>query len=59
MSKVLGSIIDESQATFVPRKYIQDHILLAYELIKGYNTKGGPLRCMLQMNLQKACDVVE
>lgn len=27
--------------------------------IKGYNTKGGPPRCMLQMDLQKACAIVE
>lgn len=59
LSKVLGNIIDVSQTTFVPGKHIQDHILLAYELIKGYNTKGSPPRCMLQMDLQKACKIVE
>lgn len=42
LSKMLDNIMDESQTTFVPDKNMHDHILLAYELIKGYNTKGDP-----------------
>lgn len=34
LSKVLGSIIDESQTAFVPGKHIQDHILLAYDTVE-------------------------
>lgn len=59
LSKVLRSIIDDSHASFVPGLHIQDHILLAYELIKGYRNKVGPPKCMLQMDLQKAYDIVE
>ncbi|CAK8532031.1 unnamed protein product [Lathyrus sativus] len=59
LSKVLNSIIDNSQAAFVPGNHIQDHILLAFELIKGYNTNGAPPRCMIQMGLQKANDTIE
>lgn len=34
-------------------------MLLAYELIKGYNKKGGMPRCMVLMDIQKAYDTVE
>ncbi|CAL5193080.1 unnamed protein product [Lathyrus oleraceus] len=59
LSKVLGSIIDESQAAFMPAKHIQDHILPAYALIKGYKTKGAPPRCMIQMDLKNTYDTME
>ncbi|XP_058778586.1 uncharacterized protein LOC131652662 [Vicia villosa] len=44
-------IIRKNQATFVPSQKIQDHILLAYELIKRYCRKGGTPRCMPQMDI--------
>lgn len=59
MSKILPSIISRNQATFVPVQDIHDHILLAYELVKGYNRKGGISRYMVQMDIQKACDSVD
>lgn len=55
----LGSIVDLSQTTSIPGQHIQYHVLLAYALIKGYSAKGGPPRCMIQMELQKAYDSVE
>jgi hypothetical protein len=51
LSKVLGSIINTSQAAFVPGHHIHDHILLAYELIRGYSRKGGTPKCMMQLDL--------
>lgn len=57
--KVLNSIIHQSQVAFVTRQHIHDHILLAYELIKSYNTIGGAPRCMLQIDLQKSHDTIE
>ncbi|KAI5405158.1 hypothetical protein KIW84_052077 [Lathyrus oleraceus] len=44
LGKVLGSIINKNQATFIPNQHIQDRILIAYELIKGYPTKGGDIK---------------
>lgn len=57
--KVLGKLVNESQAAFVPGQNIHNHILLAYELIRGYSRKGGMPRCMMKMDLQKAFDTVE
>lgn len=59
MSKVLSSIISRSEATFVPGQKIHDHVLLAYEFIRGYSRKGGMPMCMLQMDIQKAYDSVD
>jgi hypothetical protein len=56
---VLSSVINLSQAAFVPGQHIHDHILLAYELIRGYSRKGGTPKCMLQLDLQKAYDTVD
>ncbi|KAK2357064.1 hypothetical protein QL285_094373 [Trifolium repens] len=59
LSRVLGTIISTSQAAFVPGQHIHDHILLAYELIRGYSRKGGTPKCMMQLDLQKAYDTVD
>ena len=56
---VLSSIISKSQGTFVPGQKIQNHILLAVELIKGYSRKDGTPRCMMQLDLQKSYDLVD
>ncbi|CAK8536134.1 unnamed protein product [Lathyrus sativus] len=58
LGNVIGDIVHNSQAAFVPGQQIHNHILLAYELIKGYTRKGGTPRCMLQIDLQKAYDMV-
>ncbi|CAL5213793.1 unnamed protein product [Lathyrus oleraceus] len=43
LCKVIGSIVGSCQATFVPGQQIHNHILLAYELTKGYSKKGASL----------------
>ncbi|XP_058726138.1 uncharacterized protein LOC131597458 [Vicia villosa] len=59
LGKVLPDIISLCQAAFVPGQKIHHHILLAFELMKGYERKGGTPRCMLQLDLQKAYDMVD
>lgn len=58
LGNVLSSIISKSQAAFVPGQKIHNYILLAAELIKGYSRKSGTPRCMIQLDLQKAYDMV-
>lgn len=58
LSKVLGTIVNQSQAAFIPGQQIHGHIMLAYELIRGYNRKNSTPRCLLQMDIQKAYDTV-
>ena len=59
LSRVIKSIVHQSQAAFVPGQKIHDQILLAYELIQGYERKGGTPRCMLQLDIEKAYDTVD
>ena len=59
LSKVMQDIVGRSQAAFVPGQQIHNHILLAYELIKGYSRQGDTPRCMIQLDLQKAYDMVD
>lgn len=59
ISKVLSSVISKNQVAFIPGQKIQDHVLLAYEIITCYNRKGGAARCRLQMDIKKAYDSVE
>lgn len=59
LNKVLNRIIHESQAAFILGMHLQDHIMMAFELIKDYSARGGPPKCILHMDLQKAYDIVE
>lgn len=56
---VLQDVISHNQSAFVPGQNIHNHIMLAYELIRGYTRKNGTPRCMMQLDLQKAYDMVD
>lgn len=51
LGKVLGNIISPCQAAFIHGQQIYNHILLAYDLIKGYTRKGGTPKCMMHLDL--------
>ncbi|CAK8579067.1 unnamed protein product [Lathyrus sativus] len=55
---VLPSVISHNQAVFIQGQNIHNHIMLATEIIKGYTRKGGTPRIMMQIDLQKAYDMV-
>ncbi|XP_058723263.1 uncharacterized protein LOC131595055 [Vicia villosa] len=59
LSKVLGFIVGDNQAAFVKGQNIHNHILLTYELIKGYERKHISSRCFMQMDIKKAYDTVD
>ncbi|GJR74233.1 RNA-directed DNA polymerase, eukaryota, reverse transcriptase zinc-binding domain protein [Tanacetum coccineum] len=54
----LSEIVNINQSAFIPGRHIQDNILLAQELLRGYNRKNGPRRCAMQVDIQKAYDTV-
>lgn len=58
LGHVICSIISPNQAAFITGQQIHNHILLAYELIKGYSINRGPPRCMVQIDRQKAYDML-
>lgn len=58
MRSIMPDVISKNQAAFVVGQDIHNHIHLAYELLKGYERKNGTPRCMFQIDLQKAYDMV-
>ena len=59
LASVIGEVVNEAQAGFIPGKHIGDNILLATELIKGYSQKFLSPRCMIKVDLRKAYDSIE
>ncbi|GKB94345.1 RNA-directed DNA polymerase, eukaryota, reverse transcriptase zinc-binding domain protein, partial [Tanacetum coccineum] len=54
----LSKVISLNQSAFIPGRHIQDNILIAQELLKGYNRKNGAKRCAMKIDIQKAYDTV-
>eukprot|EP00256_Glycine_max_P036920 XP_006584238.1 uncharacterized protein LOC102664824 [Glycine max] len=50
--------VGKNQAAFVPGQQLHDHVMLAFELLRGYERKHGTPKCMLQIDIQKAYDTV-
>lgn len=59
LSKIINFMVDDSQLAFLPGKVIQDDIIMAHELLRGYNRKNISARCDIQKDIQKAYDIVE
>ncbi|KAL0292193.1 UNVERIFIED_CONTAM: hypothetical protein Sradi_6999800, partial [Sesamum radiatum] len=58
MQRCLHLLIDPSQTAFVPGRSISDNVLLAQELLAGYNRARLPARCTIKVDFQKAYDSV-
>ncbi|KAL2225760.1 UNVERIFIED_CONTAM: hypothetical protein Sindi_3051800 [Sesamum indicum] len=59
LSVVLDKIISPCQGAFIPGRSIGDNILLAQELLTGYNQVRLPPHCTLKVDIRKAYDTVE
>lgn len=59
LNSLINYIVDDNQTTFLPRNTIHENIIMAYELLRGYNRKHISPQCTLQIDLQKAYDPVE
>lgn len=58
LKQILPSIISNSQSAFIPGRSLAENVLLATELVAGYNWKNISKRAMLKVDLQKAFDTV-
>lgn len=59
LHSVINEVVNPSQAGFIPGRAINDNILLATELIKGYNRRHVSPRCVIKVDIKKAYDSVE
>ncbi|KAJ0261541.1 Reverse transcriptase zinc-binding domain-containing protein [Hirschfeldia incana] len=58
LKSVLPSLISNSQSAFIPGRLLVENVLMATELIQGYNWKHISRRSMLKVDLKKAFDSV-
>ncbi|GJX36031.1 RNA-directed DNA polymerase, eukaryota, reverse transcriptase zinc-binding domain protein [Tanacetum coccineum] len=58
MKSVLRKLVDENQSAFIAGRQITDNILLAHELLRGYNRKSSRKKCAFKIDLQKAYDTI-
>lgn len=56
LKQVLPSIVSVDQYIFLSGRKIQDNLLLAHELVTGYNRRGGARRCALKVDFKGAYD---
>ncbi|GJU57113.1 RNA-directed DNA polymerase, eukaryota, reverse transcriptase zinc-binding domain protein [Tanacetum coccineum] len=52
----LNSLVNHNQCAFIQGRQIHDNIIIAQELLKGYNRNSGPKRCSLKIDIAKAYD---
>ncbi|XVE56937.1 hypothetical protein DITRI_Ditri04bG0050900 [Diplodiscus trichospermus] len=56
IKKHLLAVISANQSAFIKRRSITDNVLLAQELVRGYNRSSISPRCAVKVDLQKAFD---
>ncbi|KAJ9535818.1 hypothetical protein OSB04_un001029 [Centaurea solstitialis] len=59
MKPFFAGIISPTQSAFIPGRRITDNILMAHELVAGYQRDVGRPRCAFKIDLRKAYDTVD
>ena len=59
IKEVLGKLVNENQSAFIIGRQITDNILLAQEILRGYNRKQNVKKYALKIDLQKAYDTLD
>ncbi|KAJ9543676.1 hypothetical protein OSB04_023383 [Centaurea solstitialis] len=59
MKPYLFQLIGPEQSAFIPGRRISDNILMAHELVAGYQRNSGRPRCAFKIDLRKAYDTVD
>ena len=58
LKSVLPMMISSAQSAFIPGRLLVENVLLATEMVQGYNLKSISKRCMLKVDLKKAFDTL-
>ncbi|KAJ9536236.1 hypothetical protein OSB04_un000585 [Centaurea solstitialis] len=59
MKSALDTVVGKYQSAFIPGRKIVDNILLAHELVIGYQKDAGQPRCAFKIDIRKAYDMVD
>lgn len=58
LKSILPSVISHAQSAFLPTRLLSENVLLASEIVQGYNRKNIKARALLKVDLRKAFDSV-
>lgn len=58
LKDVLHQMVSPTQTTFLPGRNIQDSLMLAHELARGYRRKHDEKRCMVKIDIKGAYDSI-
>lgn len=58
LKEILPLMVSKSQSAFLPGRLLAENVLLATDLVHGYNTQNISSRGMLKVDLRKAFDCV-
>lgn len=58
LKMILPQVISQSQSAFMPGRLLAENVLLATDLVQGYNTANSSPRAMLKVDLRKAFDTI-
>lgn len=58
LQQVLTKVIPSSQSAFIPGRLLGENVLLAIEIVHGYNRKNIDPRAMMKLDLRKDFDTV-
>ena len=58
LKEVLPLIISQVQSAFIPGRLLVENVLMATNLVKGYNTRNSEPSAMLKVDLTKAFDSI-
>lgn len=58
LKAILPEVITYSQSAFIPGRLLAENVLLATDLVQGYNRKRAEPKAMLKVDLRKAFDSV-
>ncbi|KAJ9536709.1 hypothetical protein OSB04_un000094 [Centaurea solstitialis] len=59
MKPYLAQLVGPMQSAFIPGRRIADNIMMAHELVAGYQRQTGQPRCAFKIDLRKAYDTVD
>ncbi|XP_062113231.1 uncharacterized protein LOC133824364 [Humulus lupulus] len=59
LAKVLPSLINQNQGVFVKNRLLAHNILILQDIIKGYKRKNISPRCVMNIDLSKAYDMLD